>query len=230
MARNVQDINPDDVFPRRNLPGEAESWGRTLEDRVIALEKGYISQGASIQGANRFTASSAASTSDQLTALISILTGGISISTAGIRTNTQSIAFDGATTGTGGVTLWTTTPELIPWGFSDLTVISFLNVAAKYPDLEPRFSIGYRINGTPVTGTSQIDSLGESSPGPLLGNGSSTLTTLTVCDVRQFNVSGMSGDDLRVGFTVGFYSGAVPVANQTILPDISGTSLIFYHN
>ena len=70
MARNAQDINPDDVFPRRNLPGEAESWGRTLEDRVIALEKGHVAQESSLAGANRTAASALANTANQINSIV----------------------------------------------------------------------------------------------------------------------------------------------------------------
>lgn len=62
-------INPDDVPPRRNLPDEAEQWGRWMEDDQNLLKGAVISQGQSLQGLNRSTAASLANISDQLTAI-----------------------------------------------------------------------------------------------------------------------------------------------------------------
>ena len=36
-------INPDDVFPARDLPGQAEKWGRVVEERIRAAEEGVLS-------------------------------------------------------------------------------------------------------------------------------------------------------------------------------------------
>lgn len=55
-----------DVFPRRNLPGEAEQWGRAHDDRVVALESGLESVTQSLQGQNRNTASSLSVIADQV--------------------------------------------------------------------------------------------------------------------------------------------------------------------
>lgn len=73
MARNPQDINPNDVPPRRNLPDDAEPWGRSMEDRIIALEKGYWSLFGSVQGANRFTASSGATMGSQISSIADLV-------------------------------------------------------------------------------------------------------------------------------------------------------------
>jgi len=35
-------INPDDVFPARNLPGDSEKWGRVVEERLKAAEEGVL--------------------------------------------------------------------------------------------------------------------------------------------------------------------------------------------
>lgn len=55
-----------DVFPRRNLPGEAEQWGRAHDDRVMALESGLETVAQSVQGQNRNTASSLSVIADQV--------------------------------------------------------------------------------------------------------------------------------------------------------------------
>lgn len=55
-----------DVFPRRNLPEEAEQWGRAHDDRVISLEQqvGILSQ--SLSGQNRNSSSSIQTLADQV--------------------------------------------------------------------------------------------------------------------------------------------------------------------
>lgn len=65
MARTPQDINPEDKFPQRNLPDPAEPWGRTMEDRVIAIEKAIKGQESSLLGTNRNIAASVANISEQ---------------------------------------------------------------------------------------------------------------------------------------------------------------------
>lgn len=48
----------NDVFPRRNLPGEAEEWGRTVESRIVGVESLSERTQQSLLGLNRSTASS----------------------------------------------------------------------------------------------------------------------------------------------------------------------------
>lgn len=70
MARNASDINPQDKFPKRDLGGDSEKWGRTIEDRIIALEKAALGGGTSIQATNRALASSTASLADQIKSVV----------------------------------------------------------------------------------------------------------------------------------------------------------------
>lgn len=44
-----------DVFPPRNLPPEAEEWGREVETRIYLAENSSLSSGQSISGLNRNT-------------------------------------------------------------------------------------------------------------------------------------------------------------------------------
>jgi hypothetical protein len=62
-------INPTDVFPRRNLGGESEEWGREVEARVRAVEYAILGQQQNLSGANRTSASSLQELSRQLQAL-----------------------------------------------------------------------------------------------------------------------------------------------------------------
>jgi hypothetical protein len=62
-------MNPTDVFPRRNLPGEAEEWGRKVEDRVRGVEFAASSGKQDTQSLNRTTASSLQELTRQLQSL-----------------------------------------------------------------------------------------------------------------------------------------------------------------
>lgn len=46
-------INPNDVFPRRNLPADAEQWGRNVEDRIHALEGAVLQLSQEVAGLSR---------------------------------------------------------------------------------------------------------------------------------------------------------------------------------
>lgn len=47
-----------DVFPRRNLPGDADNWGRIAEDRITGLDGSIVQLRQGLQSQNRNTASS----------------------------------------------------------------------------------------------------------------------------------------------------------------------------
>lgn len=51
-------MSNDDIFPRRNLPGPAEQWGRTVENRIRKAEVTLETLDQFSQSANRNTASS----------------------------------------------------------------------------------------------------------------------------------------------------------------------------
>lgn len=63
-----------DVYPRRNLPGEAEEWGRTVETRTDENSNALESLALSVAGQNRSTASSLEAIAAQLTAIQSVQT------------------------------------------------------------------------------------------------------------------------------------------------------------
>lgn len=65
----------DDVYPRRNLPGSAEEWGRTVEDRVDGASNALEALTLSVAGQNRSTASSLGSIAEQIQALESVQAG-----------------------------------------------------------------------------------------------------------------------------------------------------------
>lgn len=71
MSESAPRINPEDVFPRRNLPGSAEQWGRVVEDRTRELEKNAVAVNQSLHGANRDTAAQLANLAPSVARLTS---------------------------------------------------------------------------------------------------------------------------------------------------------------
>ena len=55
-----------DVFPRRNLPPEAEEWGRTVEDRVYQAENRSATSDQSLSGLNRSSAATLENLAEQI--------------------------------------------------------------------------------------------------------------------------------------------------------------------
>lgn len=58
-------MNPNDVFPRRNL-GESDEWGRSVEERIRNVEYAAVGQKQGLSGVNRTSASSLQELSRQL--------------------------------------------------------------------------------------------------------------------------------------------------------------------
>lgn len=52
----MPDIDPTDVLPVNNLPAPSAPWGRAMEKRLRALEKGVVADSQDIAGQNRNTA------------------------------------------------------------------------------------------------------------------------------------------------------------------------------
>lgn len=50
-------MNPNDVFPRRNLPGDSDNWGREVENRIRDIEYASLGQKSNLSSDNRATAS-----------------------------------------------------------------------------------------------------------------------------------------------------------------------------
>lgn len=62
-------VNPNDVFPRRNLPGDSEEWGRNVEDRIRSVEYATLGQKQGLSGVNRTSASTSQELSRQIVQL-----------------------------------------------------------------------------------------------------------------------------------------------------------------
>ena len=62
-------MNPYDVFPRRNLPPEAEEWGRKAEERIIDIENRVLMADGIARGTNRGDAASMGALARQVDAL-----------------------------------------------------------------------------------------------------------------------------------------------------------------
>lgn len=90
MARTPQDINPEDKFPQRNLPDPAEPWGRTMEDRVIAIEKAIKAQESFLQGTNRSLAASMSNMGERIERTFKVLQGSLGYAWEDIAIGTGS--------------------------------------------------------------------------------------------------------------------------------------------
>ena len=75
-----------DVFPRRNLPGEAEQWGRAHDERVIALERENVTLRQSLNALNRSTAATLSNLARQLNAMPIVWVGASSQTGFGLNT------------------------------------------------------------------------------------------------------------------------------------------------
>lgn len=62
-----------DVFPRRNLPGGAEPWGRAVQERIVSAEGGIVALRQSTQSQNRSTASSLSQLAAQVATLQAVV-------------------------------------------------------------------------------------------------------------------------------------------------------------
>lgn len=70
-----------DVFPRRNLPGESEQWGRALEDRIRSTAYDVVNVGESISSDNRVFAGQAGAINGQIDELRSRVTNTVEVGT-----------------------------------------------------------------------------------------------------------------------------------------------------
>lgn len=68
-------MNPNDVFPPRNLPNPSVPWGREIEKRVVDLEKGSQSAKDDLNNGNRTTAAVTSELARQLQSLEEVLEG-----------------------------------------------------------------------------------------------------------------------------------------------------------
>ncbi|MCK9599441.1 MAG: hypothetical protein M0R06_10400 [Sphaerochaeta sp.] len=135
MARNPQDINPEDSFPRRNLPDEAEKWGRSMEDRVVALEKAVLADRSSILGTNRNVASSLSNMTETISSLLTVLP--IEAMATGFTVPSETSA---------SVLTETIT---VPEGFTTVSVMVVSRVAARNTSVSSSYLYGkVMINGS----------------------------------------------------------------------------------
>lgn len=175
MARSVSGINPDDVFPPRNLPGTAETWGRVVEDREIALEKAYIAQGQSIDGLNRNLAASQQTVAGQIGALttaqdeLSDVVDDLALTQADLVT-TQAIVAEKVTTLAASRTLSVTGTGA--GGASNVTIPSVTIPAPSWATTGYVLPIVASISGTSGVSDATVTVRLSITGGPIMGFGS----------------------------------------------------------
>jgi hypothetical protein len=188
MARNIQDINPGDVFPPRNLPDSSENWGRVVENRIIALEKAYLSGEQGISGQNRNTAATLEALARQVDEISD---------TQQLLIQTESFQTD--TTGTFGVNAATydvvlTQRIIIPEGFDNVDLVTIGSAHARNQSGVNSFFYGViAVDG--VYGVSVID-------GPIwsTGLGEDSYGTVSLGDART--LTGVEGTTVDVTVSV----------------------------
>ena len=175
-------INPDDVFPARNLPGEAEKWGRSVEEEVKKLREQQEITNQLLAGSNRFTASTSANLSDQIGDINAIL---------GRLVTTLPISV--STTGSFGVTtsyaVKNTVSVTVPAGYTKALVSVMGWIAAvNNSAAEDAFYAVLRLDG--VYGESSYLSVGTSTTAAAAVGLSDALTGLSAGDSITVEVSG----------------------------------------
>lgn len=79
-----------DIFPRRNLPPQAEQWGREVESRVVSAESDIEAVQQALSGQNRNTASSLSVLAQQVSDLLGRLSYYDANNDSGSWTSTQT--------------------------------------------------------------------------------------------------------------------------------------------
>ncbi len=185
LARSASDINPEDVFPPSQLPGASAAWGRVMMDRMVALEKAVLAGGQSIDGTNRYLASSSASLADQIADILA--TQDRLMATESYQTETP-LAFpvpSGVYT-----TVLTQTVE-VPLGYDAVDLVTFGFGLGYADNAASTYFYGLIVvNG--VNGISSID-------GPVSSTGDNT-GTVSPNDARS--LTGVSGQNITLEFKV----------------------------
>jgi len=209
----VSRINPNDVFPARNLPGEAEKWGRSIEEEVKKLREQQEITNQLLLGQNRGSASSLANLGDQLTTALgtqdqinALLSDQVTAATGyASKTNFSQTSASWVTVETSTIT--------VPAGYSKAYVIASasINMFNDSSSIWSVFPGRLVIEGTTFVG-------GRSNTA-----GGTTYSTATMSTSATRIVSGITSPTLSVSLSV--FGGSVWVANPTNSLEISALAI-----
>jgi len=160
----VSRINPNDVFPARNLPGEAEKWGRSIEDEVKKLREQQEITNQLLSGQNRNSAAALSLLSDQLSKVVSFDSRLERNSSFAVPSGTSASVLD--------------TVFVVPTGYSRAFVFSAATITAWNASGSASYLyMGIDINGA-STGLTNSTITGNSNSQQVADNNTAAFTGL----------------------------------------------------
>ena len=214
----------DDVFPRRNL-GPGEEWGRTVEDRLVVVERQADISRTGLSGQNRSTAASLESLARQL-AEIEAQNAAIAAQNVAILANQAAISSEisflqsaSVSDGRGTLTTFTGASAGTIWSTFDGTYDCSITLATSSSG---RVSVDFSafITGGGLTGMVALEIVGVTGPSGPLNTGSCSVVDATVVASRVGLIYNLAPNtsytfNLRRGRD-GSASGAVAWGYQTL--------------
>lgn len=147
-----------DVFPRRNLPGDANNWGREVEQRIYDLENGADGQKTNLKSENRATSSTLQELARQVLQVREAVTALNELVKAVPKPLLSQGSAENFTLGSGWTTV-ATTSITVPEGATMMTLTVLGSGQIVSDTTTQNVETSYRIN-VPGIGTS------PAAPGP----------------------------------------------------------------
>lgn len=147
-----------DVFPRRNLPGDANNWGREVEQRIYDLENGVSGQKTNLKSENRATSSTLQELARQVLQVREAVTALNELVKAVPKPLLSQGSAENFTLGSGWTTV-ATTSITVPEGATMMTLTVLGSGQIVSDTTTQNVETSYRIN-VPGIGTS------PAAPGP----------------------------------------------------------------
>lgn len=163
-----------DIYPRRNLPGDADVWGRTVEVRQDSTEMSVEMLQQSVQGQNRNTASSLQVLAGQIKAVqdaqaaIIVTQAQIQAAQADIVATTNFLSTQTVASSKSTLSQYTGTTSSLVWEGFDGTydaAVSVTTGAAGQLLIQGSATL-LSSNTTSILGIEVVGQIGPSYPGP----------------------------------------------------------------
>lgn len=163
-----------DIYPRRNLPGDADVWGRTVEVRQDSTEMSVEMLQQSVQGQNRNTASSLQVLAGQIKAVqdaqaaIIVTQAQIQAAQADIVATTNFLSTQTVASSKSTLSQYTGTTSSLVWESFDGTYDAAVSVTTGGAGqlLIQGSATLLSSNTTSILGIEVVGQIGPSYPGP----------------------------------------------------------------
>lgn len=163
-----------DIYPRRNLPGDADVWGRTVEVRQDSTEMSVEMLQQSVQGQNRNTASSLQVLAGQIKAVqdaqaaIIVTQAQIQAAQADIVATTNFLSTQTVASSKSTLSQYTGTTSSLVWEGFDGTYDAAVSVTTGSAGqlLIQGSATLLSSNTTSILGIEVVGQIGPSYPGP----------------------------------------------------------------